>query len=245
MKVTIKHISTVVRHRLGTKDTSPINLLKLMWNRDVYNILADNFQLGESGFNKESTFSMWIEFLAVVLQKCFYNCASFTELYEMDEKYGNVSKLMSMESFMAMKRGLSACESPGDDQRILNENFERVAGNDRTIDLDPWENLITRLTSPYIPNDPEMMIDDDHYNTVADPSAMATQKNRRKGSEGPLADAACNAHVRLVYAISLRRREPSAALSSVSRIVDRLSNVSRKPSIVFCDKGYSSFSIIE
>lgn len=99
----------------------------------------------------------------------------------MDEKYCSVSKLMAIEPFMAMKRELSAFERSDDDQRHINEDFERVSVIGRTIDLERWEKLIMRLASLFIPKDPEVLIYDDHYSTVADPGAMATEKNPRKG----------------------------------------------------------------
>lgn len=146
---------------------------------------------------------------------------------------------------MAMKRGLSVCERSSDEQRHINEDFEREADIDHTIPLELWEKLITKLASPFIPKEHEIMVDDDHYSTIEDPGAMDTKKNPRKVREGPLDDADWNEHVILVCKMSLRRREPNEALSSVSRIVDHVNYISRKSSVFFCDRGHSSFIIIE
>lgn len=64
-----------------------------------------------------------------------------------------------MELFIAMKRGMHDCESPGDDQRHINQEFDTEARSDCTVKLERWEKFITKLESQFIPKDPKFMID--------------------------------------------------------------------------------------
>lgn len=68
----------------------------------------------------------------------------------------------------------------------MNEDFERESWIDRTIDLERWEKLITKLSSSITPKDPERMIDDDHCSPSADPGTIDTQKIREKDDRGRL-----------------------------------------------------------
>lgn len=173
---------------------------------DVFCKLADDFQLDDSGLELEPTFTVWASFLAVVLKGCFFNCASFSEMYSFKEEYGDTTDLMPESTFMAMKRGLSCSGTPGDDQRILNSDYDLEAGQDRTKGLEPWEALLTKLTIQFVPSSAAFMIDDDHFETQADAGAMETQKNPKKGRSGPLGDAMCLADIRLITAVTVRRR---------------------------------------
>lgn len=83
--------------------------------------------------------------------------------------------------------------------------------------------------------DPKGMIDDDHYSTNANYGSLHTHKNPIKKQKRPFADATCSTHVPIVCKISLRRREPRVAPSSVPQIVDHMNNISRNPSVMFCD----------
>lgn len=55
---------------------------------------------------------------------------------------------MSEENFM--KRGLSPSETPGDFQHVLNDGCDLESGAEITFDLEPWDKLLTKLTSLFI-----------------------------------------------------------------------------------------------
>ena len=52
---------------------------------------------------------------------------------------------MEKEIFLAMKRCLSASPHPGDNQHVLNSSYDFIAGEERTGDLDEWEDLIRAI----------------------------------------------------------------------------------------------------
>lgn len=58
-------------------------------------------------------------------------CASFDAFYKMEDDYGRTAKLMGKSKFMAMKRGLSSSNIPGDNQFSLNISYDFPAGEDR------------------------------------------------------------------------------------------------------------------
>lgn len=59
-----------------------------------------------------------------------------------------VSNLMSEDVFASIRRRLSTMTNLGDDQPILNGEFgECYTGIDHRIDLNEWEELITKLLS--------------------------------------------------------------------------------------------------
>lgn len=244
VQVLVTHVTTTARRKLEGKDATPTNLLKLMWTRTVFNLLVDNFQLRDCNLPNEPTYLMWASFMGVILKSSFYNCASFAELYDCTAEYGETSNLLPEKTFMAMKRGLSASATPGDDQRVLNESYDFDAGDDRTGDYSEWEELLTKLAAPFLPSRSFFMIDDDHFETQADAGAVATQKNPKKGRSGPLGDVACVADIRLISAVSLRRREDNALQESVRRVTGRLGKHGKKPAVIFCDRGYSTYSVI-
>lgn len=240
----VGHAAFAVRRKLNGKEPTAVNMLKLMWPREVLCRLADDFQLQDSGLESEPTFGVWTSFLSVILKGCFYNCASFSEMYSFKKEYGDTNALLPEETFMAMKRGLSCSKTPGDDQRVLNGDYDLEAGEDRTKDLETWEALVTKLSYPFVPRAAAFMIDDDHFETQADPGALATQKNPKKGRSGPLADAMCVADIRLITAVSVRRRESNALVVSVLRLINRLDGVGKKPRTIFFDRGYSLMNVI-
>lgn len=57
-----------------------------------------------------------------------------------------------LEPCMAMKRGISKCEGPRDNQRHINEYFEGEAGMYCTIDMERRKKLITKLASSFTKN---------------------------------------------------------------------------------------------
>ena len=244
IQTSVAAVASFARRKLFTKPPTPVNILKLMWPRNFFCLLADNFQMRDTGFKEEPSFPMWSSFLAVILKGSFYNCCSFRELYDLVEEYGDTTTLMLEATFMAMKRRLSASKTPGDDQRVLTESYELGAGEDRTGDFERWEQLLTNTTAPFLPEKGMHMIDDDHFETQANAGAIATQQNPKKGRAGPLADAACLADLRLISAVSMRRLEESSLISSVRRVLERLESHRKRPSVIFCDRGYSSFPVL-
>lgn len=92
-----------IRRKLNGKQTIAVNLLKIMCPRQVFFRLADDFQRDDSGLESERTFSLWASLLSVVLKGCFYNCASFAEMYEFKQEYGDTNELLTEADFMEMK----------------------------------------------------------------------------------------------------------------------------------------------
>lgn len=239
LRRSVLHAATAIERKLGDHDATPLNILKVFWNRDVFSLLADNFQMEASKFKEEPTFIMWSKFLSVVLRGSFFNCSSFEEMYEFDEEFQFPSKIMAKDAFMAMKRGLSAMTTPVDSQKIINVDFDE----DHTIDVQPWELLMTKTSSIFINSSPMVMIEADRYATQADEKAYSTQRNPKKGRTGPLADVACTADLRLIVAVSLRRSEENAMITSFSRLIDRLDGIGSKPSVVFPEQAYPAFPV--
>lgn len=52
---------------------------------------------------------------------------------------GDTDRLLSQNMFRAIKRGFSALDTPGDDQRTVNESFLFDVGNESTGDLMWWD----------------------------------------------------------------------------------------------------------
>lgn len=90
-----------------------------------------------------------------------------------------------------------------------------------------------------------VMIDDDHFETQTDVGPVATEKDPKKGRSGQLSDATCIDDVRLVTAVNLRRSEEYALISSIRRIVRHLDSCPKKRSVVFYDRCYSSFAVVD
>lgn len=84
-------------------------------------------------------------------------------MYYLKEEYGDTTNLLPESTLMEMKRGLSCSGTPGDDQRILNSDYDIEAGEDRTKELEPWESLLAKLTIPFVPSSAAFMIDDDPF----------------------------------------------------------------------------------
>lgn len=103
---------------------------------------------------------------------------------------------------MSMKRGLSASDTPGDDQRFSTEDYDMEAGKDRTDGFEKCEQLSTNTMAPYLPTDGLYMIDDDHYEIQAESRAITPKRNPKECTR-PLADAACRATLRFIAAVSL------------------------------------------
>lgn len=240
LQSTVSHVSHVARDKLPTRNLTPVDILKLFWTREMFTLLADGFQLAESGLSAEPTPSVWASFLAVILKGCFFTCASYRELYAMDREYGNTSCLLDEATFMKVKRGLSPSPAPEDDQGILHQDYDLEAGVDRTGDIEPWELLVSRRAMPFVPEGGMVMMDDDHLQTQADVGAVCTQKNPQKDRCGPFIDAACLADVHLLVATSCRQRKESALVSSARRIVRQMRDHGKPPSVVFFDRDYSS-----
>lgn len=62
LECNVEHDAEQVRRKLGRSETTPMNILKLFWTREVYSLLIDKFQIGESSFDKEPTFEIWANF---------------------------------------------------------------------------------------------------------------------------------------------------------------------------------------
>ena len=86
---------------LDDEAPTAINLLRLFWNEKVFLKITSDFQLPDSGLKKNPTVDEGTRFLSVVLKDCFYTCASFDELYHMENEYGKTDNLMEKEIFMA------------------------------------------------------------------------------------------------------------------------------------------------
>lgn len=127
--VTLRRLRTVAAHavqaarrKLNGKEASKFNLLKVMWPRDVFWKLADEFRLDDSGLESEPTFTVWASFLSVFLKRCFFNRASFSEMFSFKEEYGDTNDLLPEPTIMAITRGLSCSGTSEGDQRILNSD---------------------------------------------------------------------------------------------------------------------------
>lgn len=53
LRGSIVHASKVLKHKLEGNEGTTLNLINLMWNRDIFSRLADTFQIEESGFKDE------------------------------------------------------------------------------------------------------------------------------------------------------------------------------------------------
>lgn len=100
-----------------TKKRTAINLLKLVWTRDVLTIFMNNFQLSYSGLSESPTYIMSPKFLAIILKRAIFNCAYFQVMFENNDIY-YIQSILLHDIFSAKKRGLSAMLRPGNDQRI-------------------------------------------------------------------------------------------------------------------------------
>ena len=66
-----------------------------------------------------------------------------------------------------------------------------MAGEDRTGNLEKWEDLFIAITCRFIEKVSTVMIDENQFATAAATGAYATKINPKKGRSGPLGDAAC------------------------------------------------------
>lgn len=149
----------------------------------MFSKLADEFRMDASGLESEPKFTVSASLLAVVLKGCFFNCASFSEMYPFKEEYCETTDLLPESTFTAMKRGMSCSGTPEDYQRISKSYYDLKGGEDRTKCLEPWEALLTKLTIPFVPSSAAFMIYDDHFETQSDAGSMATQKRtQRRGA---------------------------------------------------------------
>lgn len=221
IRVAVKHTANVIKQRLGDSPSTAINVLRLMWTNDVFSKLSTDFQLRDSGLAEKPTEEKWARFLSVLLKAGFYNCASFDELYQLVTEYGDINQLLPIETFVAMKKGLSAAPS----EIISGDDINSVNG---------WEELLTKITSPFIHPGCAVMIDDDHFDSQAE---------RTRSGPLLLADAACSAYLKFITAVSVRREVSDMFSSSVLRVLDRLKTNDRKPDWICCERGYASFPV--
>lgn len=75
-----KKITSNIKGKLEKWMMKSVNLLNLMWKKDVFTVVIDNFQQLEFGLEKPPKYRMWIKLLSVLLKKSFLNCTSFSEL---------------------------------------------------------------------------------------------------------------------------------------------------------------------
>lgn len=78
-------------------------------------MLADNFQLDQSGREKESTVEMRSDFLTVILKRCFFICVLYAKLFQLVEAFSKMSTKTFNVFFTKIKRGLSTLQTLGDD----------------------------------------------------------------------------------------------------------------------------------
>lgn len=50
-----------------------MKILKLFWTRDIFNLLADNFQIRDTGVTSYPTYQTWASFLAVVFKNSIHS----------------------------------------------------------------------------------------------------------------------------------------------------------------------------
>lgn len=207
--------------KLQGNEPTPTNIIRMFWNEHVFSKLSTDFQLQDSGMQESPSVDDWTQFLSVVLQASFFNCASFDELYELEE-YGAISSIMRKCKFMAMKKGLSSSKVPGDKQVQLNSDYDLVTGEDRMGDLEEWEKLLSTISSPFVEKESCMMIDDDRFSSQADAGAIATQTNSKESRSRPLGDAACTSDLQMIVVVSVRRRESETNITSVERYMSEI-----------------------
>lgn len=68
MRSVVTHVERTVRRKLGSKEPTPVNTLNMMCTRDVFSLLADNFQLSNTGLHTNPTSFMYAAFLGVTLK---------------------------------------------------------------------------------------------------------------------------------------------------------------------------------
>lgn len=81
---------------------------------------------------------MWERLLRVEIKGSLFTFANFYDCYNIQKDEGFTITLMEEYSFMEMKEGLSKSASTGDDQRVINRDYDLKTGGDRTGDLETW-----------------------------------------------------------------------------------------------------------
>lgn len=187
----------------------------------------------EHGWKASPSF-FWVNFLQFrILQK----------LYELDKIY-KVTEIIGEDTYKGIKRRLAASEFPAIISvywtRCLGGHWCRQDGRNREIGVtNIW--IVSWFFSEEVYSDDQWW----SFRHISRVSCVENAEPPPKGRYSSLAEVGCMVDVRLVQEVSLRRRETNVIISSIERIFVRLAAVQKWTDVVFCDGGYSAYSVMK